>query len=417
MNRLFQNLLVRNASWLLAANSIVKLITFFYTILLARYLGPSDYGLYIYALTIFGIIMAVSDLGLARYLTRELSKETSKITTFPVQILLVSTISSLIFLLISSTLFLLFDPQKIRVFVTLIMLFAVIPNTQILIIQSIFTANEKMKLVAISMLGLSIASSILGIFVIFSGAKILTLALSFAISHILILGVNFYLIKKQHLNFNIKIDFNFYKTAIKNSLPYAVLTLIGLLYFRVDVILLSIFKNNAVTGYYGAAFRFLDAVHFIPLAISTAIFPLMSRLHYNSVGELKNIYFKTTSILFVLSIPITFIFFFGAEFLINLLYGPSFNQSIPVLRILAFTIPFMFLHVPGSHLLFASEQYLNQVLALSIVTVVFNITGNLMLIPKYGQLAASWVTVASEVLSFLLFFGLIWFKVFGNKKK
>ena len=64
----------------------------------------------------------------------------------------------------------------------------------------------------------------------------------------------------------------------------------------------------------------------------------------------------------------------------------------------------MFIHVPAVTVLLSTDKYLKQVLILSLITVAFNIGANLAFIPKFGFIAASWVTVASEILSFVIFF-------------
>ena len=173
--------------------------------------------------------------------------------------------------------------------------------------------------------------------------------------------------------------------------------------------------GEEITGYYGAAFRFLDASHLIPLSIMTALFPTFTKLHLSSVANLKKLYFKILAIMLIIAIPVTLVLFFGAEQIIQILYGRQYTQSANVLKILSFTTIFMFLHVPGAHLLFASEKILKKVIVLSFFTVGFNILGNLILIPKYSLIGASFMTVASEGFSFVVFYLLIWFKFFKNK--
>ena len=89
-----------------------------------------------------------------------------------------------------------------------------------------------------------------------------------------------------------------------------------------------------------------------------------------------------------------------------------FLSSIEALRILALSLPFIFVHVPGAQILLSTDKYLKPIILLSILTLSFNVILNLLFIPKYGFIAASWITVASEVLSFLVFFQLLRVKVF-----
>ena len=216
---------------------------------------------------------------------------------------------------------------------------------------------------------------------------------------------------KNKLKIKFLYDFNFWQKTFKQSLPYGILTILGLLYFKIDTILLTVLKGNEITGYYGASYRFLESVHFIPASVMMVLFPVMSRLHKGSVFELKKLYLRSMLTLGVVSIPVFLFLLVFAEVIITTLYGNMYQPSIAVLKILSVAVIFMFLHVPGAHLLFATEKYLKTVVVLSVFTVLLNIVLNLIFIPRYGILAASIITVISEAISFVIFSLLIWLKV------
>ena len=60
------------------AQSITRVIGFFYVIFLARNLGVSDFGLFSVALAYFSIISGFADFGFNRFLTREIAKDKLK---------------------------------------------------------------------------------------------------------------------------------------------------------------------------------------------------------------------------------------------------------------------------------------------------------------------------------------------------
>jgi len=95
---------------------------------------------------------------------------------------------------------------------------------------------------------------------------------------------------------------------------------------------------------------------------------------------------------------------------------PSYLQAIDVIRILAISIPFIFIATPGVQIMLSTEKYLKTVIFLSLFTVAFNITLNLFFIPVYGFIAAAWITVLSEVLSFAVFFLFIQYKILDQKR-
>jgi len=93
---------------------------------------------------------------------------------------------------------------------------------------------------------------------------------------------------------------------------------------------------------------------------------------------------------------------------------PQYLPATQAIKILAWSLPFIFMATPGVQVLLSTDKYLKQVIFYSVFTVAFNIILNLILIPQFGFLAAAWVTVASDVLSFVVFYGLIMRKIFKN---
>jgi len=238
--------------------------------------------------------------------------------------------------------------------------------------------------------------------------------LTFLFAHVFYLLVLGAFLLKEKISFSFSFDFSFWKKALISSLPYGLLAFLGLLYFKIDVVLLTFIKGEAQTGFYGASYKFLEGLHFIPLTVGTALFPVMARLHQGNLIELKKLYFSSLKFLLLVAVFLVLILFFGAPILIKILYGPAFDSSILALKILSFTLPFMFLHVPGAHLLMSTEKFLKSIIVLSLFTVLFNIIFNLILIPPFGLVGASLVTVFSEVVSFTLFFWFIIGKVFNE---
>ena len=146
---------------------------------------------------------------------------------------------------------------------------------------------------------------------------------------------------------------------------------------------------------------------FIPSAVATAAFPVLSRLHEVDNSQVKKIYLSSVKALGGLSIIITLGYIFLLPYLITY-FLPEYQDSVQVIQILALTIPFMFIHVPAAVVLLTSDKFLKPVIILSLLTVGFNVIANLLLIPTYGIYAAAWITVASEILSFTVFFLLLY---------
>ena len=145
-----QNIL-KQTSWLFAAQSLTRVIGFFYTVFLARVLGVSDFGLYTVALAYFAIISSVADLGFNRFLIREVAKDRGKASQLLWNIsLLRLTLTSVLFAIFAVGLYIL-DADKMRVGLILLATLAILPQAIALTFDAIFVGMQKLQFSAISL--------------------------------------------------------------------------------------------------------------------------------------------------------------------------------------------------------------------------------------------------------------------------
>jgi O-antigen/teichoic acid export membrane protein len=411
--RFFTSKISQNTLWLFSGQSLVKTIAFLYAIFLARALGPTDFGLYIYVITVFGLVSSLSDLGFNRFLVRDIARDKNQLSRYLSNVFTLRILFIVAIFFLSSAILLIFDPKISRSSLTVLALLSIIPLTAALTFDAIFVALEKMFYSALALVFLNLSVAFFGLLAVFVFKMgVFGAVFAFFVAHVLYLLVFGIFLFKERIFLSFSFDFSFWKKALFASLPYGLLAFLGLLYFKIDAVLLTFIKGEAQTGFYGASYKFLEGLHFIPLVVGTALFPVMARLHRDDLKELRRLYFLSLKYLLVVAVFLVLVLFFGASILIEILYGPVFSPSILALKILSFTLLFMFLHVPGAHLILATEKFLKPALALSVFTVFFNIILNLILIPPFGLIGASIVTVFSEAISFALFFWFIQKKIF-----
>jgi len=412
------NLIIKNISWLFLGQVGVKVIAFFYTIFLARTLGVSNFGLYVYVLTAFTLVSSLADLGFNRFIVRDLAKDKDSVAKYLSNVLPLRFILNFVVVVLVSIILFLFDKDPLRSKLAVLGLFSIVFNGTALTFDSIFVSLEKMRLSALASIIFNFSIAVLGVFLI-AVLRISTLGavLALVLGHITYLVAGLVIIFKIKIIPRLSFDFGFWRKAVLGSLPYGVLAVLGLIYLRIDAVILTFLKGEQSTGYYGAAFKFLDGINFIPVVVSTAIFPSMARLHDQSISKLKSLYFQAVLGLLAVSLVVTTILFLFAPFLISILYSETYNPSILALKILAFTAIFSFIQVPTAHLLFATDKYLKEVISLSLFGVLLNIVLNFVLIPKFDFYGSSFATVVTEAVSFLLFFNLIIFKIFKTKEQ
>ena len=68
-----------------------------------------------------------------------------------------------------------------------------------------------------------------------------------------------------------------WKKILKETLPYALAAAVGLIYFRIAVVLMSYVSTDEETGYFSAAFRIVEVVGSLPWILVSAGFPILAR--------------------------------------------------------------------------------------------------------------------------------------------
>lgn len=400
----------KQSSYVFLAQALTRLISFFYVIYLARTLGVEDFGLYTVALAYFSIISAIADFGFNRFLVREIARSHLKAQELLSNIVVLRlTLTSVLFAVFAVFLYI-FDSDRLRVNLILLATLAVLPQVAALTFDGVFVAFRRLQFSALALFLSGFTTAVIGLFLVSLGlgplGAVIALILGQLFYAVLLLGL---LIKNQGW-FLSEIKFSIIKEALAGSLPYGLLGVLGLLYFRIDAILLSYIKGSFEAGIYGTAYKFLEAVTVIPSAFSVALFPVLVKVHESSPQDVKKIYFKSFKIMLGIGLLVVAGYFLVLPEVIKILL-PSYLPSILAIQILSLSIPFMFIHVPAVAVLLSTDKYLKTVLILSVVTLIFNVMANLLFIPQFGFMAASWITVLSEVLSFIIFFLLIKIKI------
>lgn len=183
---------------------------------------------------------------------------------------------------------------------------------------------------------------------------------------------------------------------IRLGLPVGVASLVALGYAQVAQILVFELRGEAEAGLYGAVRRIYDPVHFLPSTIMATLFPLLvaARADRARVAPLFN---TAIDQLLLISLPGLAIALAGAESIVVTLFGASFAPAAPALPVLmgAFVLGSLG-HLSGYLIITYGLQ--TRFVLVALAALAFNVAANLVLLPRYGFVAAAWVTLATEVV-------------------
>jgi O-antigen/teichoic acid export membrane protein/acetyltransferase-like isoleucine patch superfamily enzyme len=199
------------------------------------------------------------------------------------------------------------------------------------------------------------------------------------------------------------IDFQLVRDLVQQSIPFLTYGVLGVIYYRIDTVLLQAMTSTATVGVYGAAYRLFDTMVFLPnIVIVAVMYPVMAKLSVNSERQMKMAIEKSVNFLLVAGIPIMVGLIVAAPNIIGFLYHRTdFAQSVQVLQALAPGLAILYLNSVWTTTLMSMkmEKQLPWIAGLALV---FNVIGNLVLIPRMGGVGSAIVTSLTELLLMVL---------------
>ena len=126
-----------------------------------------------------------------------------------------------------------------------------------------------------------------------------------------------------------------WRGLIRDILPFAAATVVGVLYFRFAAILVSVISTPRQTGYFAVAFRVVDTLTLIPPLLISSAFPVLARAARDDRDRLDYALTRLTQGMLIAGAWLGLCLVVGAELAVDVVAGPGFEPSVEVLRLMA----------------------------------------------------------------------------------
>ena len=410
--------LAKNVGSLFISQVLSYAIGFIYTVYLVRYLGVEDFGILSFAISLTSIMAIFCDLGLNTLLTREVARDKSLTKKYLNNVISIKLLLSLVLVIVSVSILNIIGYSQTELYVIYLLLLLVIFNSFSGVFYSVFQAYERMEYQSVANLLNSILMLIGIAILIYFNFGLIVLAFIYAFVGGLVLIYYFYIsstkfkFSKPKLTVNLK----FWKQTITTALQFGLIGVFSTIYVWIDSVMLSFMVGNLAVGLYNAAYRIVLLLRFIPIVINMAIFPVMSKLYGSSDSSLKLVVEKYLKFMILISIPMGVGITILAEDIIILIFGDAYQASAVALQILIWATVITFISSSYAQFFQSSNRQMT-VTKIAFVGMIVNITLNLIFIPKYGYIAASFNTLLTELTTAILLFISANKNAFLNKRK
>ena len=169
-------------------------------------------------------------------------------------------------------------------------------------------------------------------------------------------------------------------------------------YGRVDQLLVfELSPHASEAGLYAAMYKVLETAGFVPIAVMTTLFPIMSGLYPSEPVRLRKLTQLAIDYLTIVSVGGLAFTIAAAGTIVTLLFGPAYKEGTTALPVLmAAFVPICIGYVGGNMVLATGLQ--RRYISYATLGLIFNVVLNVILIPIYGFQAAAWVTLATELI-------------------
>jgi len=388
--------IAKNAGALFVGLIIYNVLGFFITMYTARYLGATGFGILSLALSITGIFAVFSDLGLSTLMIRDVARDKSLTDRYVTNVsILKILLAGLTFGLVALTVTVLGYPKLISTVIYLITVSTVL-NAFATVLTAVFQANEKMEYMSVNYILTGVLLTVGTAIGIYYGLDVVYFAYVYVVSSLFVLIPTTIIYLWKFSLPELELDLSFWRPVLKEAWPFGVTGLLVNIYYWVDSVILSVLIGTEVVGWYNAAYKLIVVILFIPSVLNMTIFPVMSRLYVKSEDSLRYVYEKYFKYMAIIAIPMGVGTTLLANKIILLIFGSQYTPSVVALQILIWSSVIIFLSGAFTILVQTSNKQM-VVTQITAVNVVLNVVLNLILIPHFSYIAASVVTVVTEL--------------------
>ncbi len=387
-----------NVGWLFGDRILRMGVGLFVGVWVARYLGPEQFGLLNYASAFVALFGTFATLGLDSIVVRDLIQDPLVRNETLGTAFILKLIGGIVVLLSTFTAISLIRSDSITHWLigiiaagTIFQAFDTIDfwfQSQVQSKYVVYARNTAFILITIVKIALLQMKASL---IAFAWAGLAEVILSS-------IGLIFvYVLNKQYLQ-TWKVSLERAKSLLKNSWLLVLSGLVIMVYMRIDQIMLGQMIGDKSVGIYSAAVKLSEIWYFIPIAITSSVFPSIieakktSEILYQQ--RIQKLFHLMVLISYVVAIPATFL----SSWLIVLVFGKQFIDASVSLVALTWAGLFVCLGL-------ARESWMitEGLMKLSFLTTAIgaatNVLLNLILIPSYGASGAAIATLISQFVA------------------
>ena len=199
------------------------------------------------------------------------------------------------------------------------------------------------------------------------------------------------------------VDVRIWRVVLAGGFPFLVMTAIQIVYGSIDMVMLRPLAGDATVGWYALAYRWISLPVLLASTCMLAVFPALSVRSLEQDDQFSRLANRALMFVAFIGFPAATGIALVADDIISMTYHGQFRETIPLMQILALSIPIVVIDMVLGMVMFASDRQ-KQWMILGAVTMFINPAINIFAIPytvdRYGNgaIGAAIATVVTELV-------------------
>jgi O-antigen/teichoic acid export membrane protein len=379
-----------------AGGTFRKLVSYIVIVAIARHLHKDDIGAFFFAASLASVAALFTEFGTTTYMVREIAASHARTNAVIGAVLCVRlplmVVSGAVLMLVAWA----FYPE-IQTAVAFSILYLFLESLAFTF-AAVFIALRRIRQRVVT----DVASRIVLVAAIFLAirldAGLPAVLMAFVVSNLVLAVWCVWWLRADHGPIPVRWNLAEARTVLERSAPFFLLIVLSVLHFKVDTVMLGFMTSLEAVATYEVAYRCFEVSRVAIRPLGTIFLPIcVGLVARNAWPEYRGLVKRLLAAALVLGAVVGGTVALFSEPIIELVFGIDYAASAPILEVLFYCVPAVYLAFVASVL--ANTLHLERrMISVMAVCLLTNVATNLYAIPRWGGLGAAWTTLATETL-------------------
>lgn len=404
LSRLFQQLhlsktkeaIVQNLFWAVLGKIVNLFGGLLVGIIVARYLGPEQYGLMNYVISYVFLFQTFALFGLDSIEIREEARGQKSYSTIIGTAFFLKLFFGCCCILVAITTSWLMEADSYTTLLIAIYSLVVVLNS-LNVIRNYFTAIVQNEYVVKAEISRTLISIAIKLILLILDANLTWFIVAYLFDFVL-LGTGYVMAYRTKIGSlrEWHFDMDYAKFLLKESFPLLLTNAAVIIYQRIDQVMIGNMIDKSSVGFFSVAAKFTEVLIFLPMILAQTITPILVQARERSITEYQAKAQQFMNFSFWLSLFASAFVSVIAYWLIRYTFGTPYLPAVAVLQVMAFKAASVALSNTAGAML-VTEGLQRWAICRDGIGCVVCIVLNYLLLPRYGVIAAAFVSIASNI--------------------